>query len=153
GDDGAALPGAWVRIRSLNGADVQAADDTDSSGTAELFGIRKGPVLLDVVHGIAGTCLGVPIDASTDETEFVLEARGSLEVKVMDGEVPIGGAAVRMETTGGVSLSDARRTDGSGGARFESLGAGSYRLACQRSDCWPAVLDRKLDAREHALVA
>src|SRR5262249_28044184 len=138
--DGHALPGAWVRVRSLNGADVQASDDTDSTGTAELFGIHKGAVLLDVVHGIAGARMGVPVDASADELEFVLEARGSLELSLRDGDATLAGVAVWMETTGGVSLSEARQSDDRGTVRFEPLGAGGYRLACQRSDCWPALL-------------
>jgi hypothetical protein len=56
----------------------------------------------------------------------------------------------RIETTAGVTLSDAQQSDQDGLVRFERLGEGAYHVACRRADCWPAVVDRGLGADEHA---
>jgi len=149
----APLLGAWVTIRSADGREIHAVDDTDSDGQAELFGVPEGMALMDVAHGIAGKCFGVPVDPSVGELEFVLEAKGALELKLVDGDLPLSGVAARIETSGGVTLSDARQTDDQGVVRFEPLGEGSYHLACRRGDCWPALVDRSLAADERALVS
>jgi len=95
--------------------------------------------------------MGVPIDASTGDIECVLDARGSLELRVLDGELPIAGAAVRMETTGGVTLSEAQETDEQGRTRFAPFGAGRYRFSCRRADCCPAFVDEELGPEERAV--
>lgn len=138
---GVPISGAWVRVRSLDGVAVHGGDDTDATGLAELPGIPKGRVLVDVSHGVAGRRMGVPIDASPDEIEIVLEAEGGLELRVRDADLPLAGVSVRMETAGGTTLSEVLQTNSEGVCRFEGMGGGTVRLACHRSDCWPAVVE------------
>jgi len=150
--DGTALPGAWVTVRSSSGSEIHGVDDTDSEGWASLFGLPGGTVLIDVQHGLAGSCFGVPVDPSEDPFEFVLEANGSIELELMDGEERLAGVMTRIETTGGVTLSDAKQTNDQGTVRFEPLGEGSYRFACRRADCWPVVVERSLGREDKARV-
>jgi hypothetical protein len=149
---GEPLAGAWVTVRSASGVDVHAADDTDSTGNATLHGVPESAVLVDVKHGIAGRRQGISLDARVREHEIVLDARGSLELRLLDGEDPLSVVAARIETSGGVSLSDARQSDTSGLVRFEPVGEGSYRIGLTRSDCWPVVVERSLAPEEHARV-
>lgn len=146
------IPGARVRMRSSSGAEIHGVDETDGAGWAELAGRPAGGLLIDVSHDVVGRRLGVPIDASMDELEFVLEASGSLELDLVDGDVQLAGVATRIETTAGLSLSDARLTDDRGRVRYEALGEGTYRLACRRTDCWPALVDEELAHGEQARV-
>jgi hypothetical protein len=107
---------------------------------------------MDVTHDVAGRRFGVPIDASVDELEIVLEASGSLELGLVDGSVPLVAVVTSIETTAGISLSEARQTDDQGRVRYEALGEGNYHLACRRADCWPAFVDEELAPGEQARV-
>lgn len=149
--EGAVLAGAWVSARSNSGSEIYAVDDTGADGWAELFGLPEREVLLDVRHGIAGFRQGVPVDASVKEHEVVLNASGSLELVVLDGDEPLRSVVTRIETTGGVSLSIPKETDQAGHVRYEALGEGHYLIACRRTDCWPAVVDYQLASDEHAV--
>ncbi|NOT30568.1 MAG: carboxypeptidase regulatory-like domain-containing protein [Planctomycetes bacterium] len=146
----APLAGAWVTVRSLTGGEVHGVDDTDSDGWAVLAGMADMPLLLDVQHGIAGRRQGIPVDASVKEHEIVLAAEGSLEIRVADGAEPLSAVAARIETSGGVTLSDALQADAAGLVSFEALGEGTYRIGLQRSDCWPTIVEKQLGAGEQA---
>jgi hypothetical protein len=152
-EDERPVAGAAISIRSEAGDEILGAQLTDTDGEASFFGLPARPVLMDVGHGLAGRRFGVPIDASRDEIEFVLEADGVLELEVRDGEVPLAGVAVQMETESGVALSERKQTDDHGNTRFEPLGEGRYHVSCRRADCWPVTVARELSASEHALVA
>jgi hypothetical protein len=151
-EDGKPIPGAHIAIRALNGTDIHAVDDTDGQGWAQVYGVPENQVLLDVTHGVYGSSLGVRIDGSEREQEFVLVAKSSLELALRDGTEPLAGVLARMETTGGVTLGDARQTDEAGAVRFEPLGEGSYRVACHRADCWPASAETEVGLLEHARI-
>jgi hypothetical protein len=144
------VAGAKVTVRSPSGADLHAVDDTDIEGQASLLGVPRGPVLLDVQHGVHGRMLGIAADASLPETEVVLDARGALELELDDAGFGLAGVAVRMETPSGVSLSDAKDTDANGLVRFGPLGEGRYRLSCRRADCWPTFVEEELMSEETA---
>jgi len=146
------IPGTWVTIRSATGAEIHGADDTGSDGWADLGGLPPGKLLMDVQHPVLGRCFGVPVDASVKELEFVLDASGSLELQLVDGDVSLGGVLTRIETTAGLTLGDARQTDDQGRVRYESLGEGNYHLACHREDCWPTTVDEELTPGEQARV-
>jgi hypothetical protein len=146
------VPGAHVTVRSANGAEVHGIGQTGAEGWAELVGLPSGPLLMDVQHGVVGRSFGNPIDASVRELEFVLEASGSLELGLFDGDAPLAGVITRIQTTAGVTLGDARQTDDEGRVRYESLGQGSYHLACHRTDCWPVTVDEELAPDEQARV-
>lgn len=146
----AALSGAWVTVRSLAGSEVHGVDDSDSDGWAVLAGVGEVPLLIDVNHGIAGRRQGVPIDASIREHEIVLAAEGSLEIRVVDGDEPLATVAARIETTGGVTLSEAFQTDAAGLVRFDAVGEGAYRIGLRRPDCWPTFAEQQLGAEEKA---
>lgn len=150
--EGSPLVGAWVTIRSRDGVQIHAVDETDSEGRAVLPGTPFGPVLVDVKHGAAGRRMGVPIDLDDDEIEFVLQAQGPLEVRLLDGDLPLAGVSVRMETSSGTTLSEVVHTNADGRCRFESVGAGSVRLAGHRPDCWPVVVERSIAEGEAAVV-
>lgn len=147
-----AVSGAWVTIRSSTGVEIHGADDTGADGWAELGVLPSGSLLMDVQHGVLGRRLGVPIDSSMDELEFVLEATGMLELEMVDGSELLAGVATRIESIAGFAFGDARQTDDQGHVRFEALGEGNYHLACRRSDCWPAFVDEELAPGEHARV-
>ena len=149
-EDGAALPGGWVLIRSSSGIEVHGKDDTDADGWASLFGIPEGPVLADINHGIAGRRQGIPLDASVREHELVLEAKGSLELRLVDGDEPLASVAARIQTSGGVTLSEALQTDAAGLVRFEPVGEGTYRIGLRRTDCWPTFVEKRLGADDRA---
>jgi hypothetical protein len=149
--EGEPLAGAWVTIRSSDGADILALDDTGSDGWAELVGLPESVLLMDVSHGIAGWCQGIAIDASVEEHEFVLEASSSLELRIQDVTEPLGGVITQVQTTSGVNLRDSKDTGSDGSVRYGPLGEGAYRLYCHRADCWPVTLDHQLSADEHAV--
>jgi len=148
----APIPGARVRIRSSTGEEIRGVDETDAEGWADLVGRPAGRLWMDVSHDIAGRRFGVPIDASLDELEVVLVASGSIEVGLVDGDVPLAGVVTCVETTAGISLSDSRQTDDQGRVRYEALGEGTYHLGCRRADCWPALVDEELAPGEQARV-
>jgi hypothetical protein len=150
--DGAAVPGAWLSIRTKQGEGFVGVADTDVEGWASFKGLPPGELLLNVGHQILGTRYGIPIEASAKELELVLEASGSLQLVLADGTEPLAGVATRIETSAGVTLADARETDGAGVVRYELLGEGQYRLSCRRADCWPTFVEEQLDAGEHATV-
>ncbi len=150
--DRAPVSGAYVTIRSATGVEIHGVSNTGSEGWANLVGLPAGNLLMDVQHGVLGRHFGVPMAASMEELEFVLEASGKLELEIVDGAETLAGVATRIETTAGLTLGDARQTDDQGRVRYESLGAGNYHLACRRSDCWPAFVDEDLAPDEHALV-
>jgi hypothetical protein len=150
--DRAPIPGTSVTIRSATGAEIHGVGQTDAEGWADLVGLPSGRLLMDVQHGVLGRSFGVPIDASAKELEFVLEATGSLELDLLDGDVPLAGVLTRIQTTAGVTLGDARQTDDQGRVRYDSLGEGSYHLACHRDDCWPTTVNEELAPGEHARV-
>jgi hypothetical protein len=149
---GAPVAGAHVSMRAREGKDFVGIAVTDVDGRASLLGLPAGKLLMNVNHGILGSCFGIPVDASTGELEFLLDASGSIELTLLDGEEPLAGVGTRMETPGGVTLSDAKETDRGGRARYDRLGEGEYRFSCRRVDCWPAFLERKLGADEDAKV-
>jgi hypothetical protein len=150
--DRAPVPGAHVTIRSATGVEIHGVSRTSAEGWAELVGLPAGPLRMDVQHGVAGRCFGVPIDASAEELEFVLEATGALWLELVDGDEPLAGVVTRIQTTAGLTLGDARQTDDRGRVRYEALGAGHYHLACHRADCWPTVVDEDLALGEEARV-
>jgi hypothetical protein len=150
--DGAPVAGASISMRSVTGDQILGAQTTDTAGSASFFGLPSSTVLMDVGHGRLGRRFGVPIDGSMDEIEFVLEADGVLELELRDGDAPLAGVAVEMQTESGVRLSERKQTDEHGRTRFEPLGDGRYLLACRRSDCWPVTVARDLSASEHASV-
>jgi hypothetical protein len=141
---GAPVVGAWVTIRSRDGAVLHCVDETNSEGIASLAGAPRGAVLLDLKHGALGRRIGIPAEASAGRIEVVLEAQGGLDVRVRDGDLPLAGVSVRMTTGGGTTLSEVLQTNSEGACRFEALGEGNVRLACHRSDCWPAVLEHAI---------
>lgn len=149
--EGAPLVGAWVRFWSPSG-EFRGKEDTDADGWASILGVPEGPALVDVSHGIAGQRQGIPVDASLREHEIVLDARGSLELRLVDGELPLASVAARIVTAGGVTLSEAMQTDAQGIVRFQPLGEGTYRIAFQRADCWPATIERALATGEQARI-
>jgi hypothetical protein len=146
----APVPGAWVSIRTTPGDDFVGVGSTDAEGWISLGGLPSGPLLLNVGHATAGTRFDVPIEASAKELELVLAASGSLELRLLDGDLPLAGVSTRIETAGGVRLADPRDTGSDGVVRHELLGAGHYRLGCRRADCWPTTVERVLEADEHA---
>ncbi len=146
--EGVAVTRAWVTLFSADGARVLAVDDTGADGWAELFVVDVGPALLEVRHGIAGMRHGIPIDASVPEHEVILDARGRLELRLVDGGQPLVGVTALLETTGGTALSVPVETDAQGLAHYEPLGQGRYHFAFRRADCWPTVLDIDLEADE-----
>jgi hypothetical protein len=150
--DRAPVPGASIRVRSNDGAESLGLGQTDADGWAELVGLPSGSLLMDVQHGVLGRSFGVPIDASAKELEFVLDAGGSLELELSDGDMPLPGVLTRIQTKAGLTLGDARQTDDQGRVRYDSLGEGSYHLACHRDDCWPTTVDEDLAPGEQARV-
>jgi hypothetical protein len=129
---------------------VHAVEATDSGGWASLKDAPRGPALVDLKHGIVGRCFGIPIDASQDEIEVTLAANGFLELALRDGDESLRDVVVRLETNGGVVLSESRSTDEAGRVRFEPMGEGAYHLSCQRAGCWTVFVDRALGPDEHA---
>jgi hypothetical protein len=142
--DGASIAGAWVRARSDSGAHVHGMDDSDSEGWALLFGLPRKPILLDVQHPARGKRFGIPVDAAAREFVVVLDAEGSLELRIQDGTLALAGVETWLETTDGVVLSSSLATDSEGTVRHEPLGQGTYRLGCKRADCWPTTIDLTL---------
>lgn len=149
---GAPIAGAWVMARARDGGHIFGGHDTDSDGWAQLFGLPEDFVLLDVQHGIAGKRFGIPVDASLDPIEVVLEADCSLELRLLDGDHPLESVGTQIITDEGVILSTVSDTDPQGIVRYQLLGEGQYRVACRRSDCWSAYFDRRLGAGEQARV-
>lgn len=145
------VPGAWVTIRSASG-EIHGADQTGPDGWAELGGLPAGSLLMDVQHGVLGRSFGVPVEASAKEHEFVLDASGSLELELVDGDELLTGVLARIQTRAGLTLDDARQTDDQGKVRYDMLGEGNYHLACHRADCWPTTVDEELSRGEQARV-
>jgi hypothetical protein len=150
--DGEPVATAYVTIRSATGSDIHGVDQTGVDGWADLVGLPQGPLLMDVQHGVVGRSFGNLIDASAKELEFVLDAAGSLELELVDGDLPLAGVLTRIQTKAGLTLGDARQTDDGGRVRYEALGAGNYHLACHRADCWPTTVDQELGPGEQARV-
>lgn len=146
------IPGAWVTIRSTSGEEIHGADDSGTDGWTELGGLPAGPLLMDVQHAVVGSSFGIPVDASTKELEYVFEAVGSLELELVDGDVPLAGALTRIQTKAGLTLGDARQTDDQGRVSYVSLGEGNYHFACHRADCWPTSVSEELAPGEQARV-
>jgi hypothetical protein len=146
------VPGAWVSMRARDGSDFVGIADTDLDGWASIKGLPAGELLMNVQHDLVGKSFGVPVDASAGELEFVLDPAGSIELLVLDGAEPLAGVATRLETKSGITLSDAKESDGRGRVRYDLLGAGTYRFACRRADCWSTFAERPLGAGETATV-
>jgi hypothetical protein len=146
------IAGAWVTIRSASGEEIHGADTTGPDGWADLGGVPAGPLTMDVQHVVLGVSFGVPVDGSAKELEFILEATGSLELELFDGDEPLAGVLTRVQTRAGLTLGDERQTDDQGRVRYESLGRGNYHLACHRPDCWPTTADEELAPGEQARV-
>lgn len=144
---------AWLSIRTPVDDHFVGVADTDANGWASFKGLPDSELLLNVAHPIVGARYGIPIDASRGELEVVLEATSSLQLTLLDGDVPLAGVATRIETASGVTLADPRETDAAGVVRYERLGAGHYRLACRRADCWPTFVEKELAAGELAAVS
>lgn len=96
--EGAPLAGAKITTRSRSGDYIFGADDTDADCWASQAGLPEDTILMDVQHGVAGRRFGVPIDASDDEIEFVLVAKGSLELRLVDGSVPLPNVTTQIPT-------------------------------------------------------
>jgi hypothetical protein len=146
----APVASAWLSVRTRRDDHFVGVADTGSDGWASFKGLPADELLLNVAHPILGARYSIPMEASTKELEVVLDARSSLTLTLLDGDVPLAGAATRIETQSGVTLTDARETDASGIVRYELLGAGHYRLSCRRADCWPAFVDEELEGGEQA---
>lgn len=149
--EGQPLVSAWVSVRSASGSQPLGHDDTDGEGWATILGLPPGTALLDLAHGLAGRRLGLPFDCDRDEQTFVLDERGSVELRVVDGTQPLVGATARLETPDGLSLTDPTTTDADGRVRFGPLGDGAYVFGCRRSDAWPARLALELGPDEHVV--
>lgn len=148
--DGAPVGGAWLSLRTEAADAFVGLADTTFDGWASFQGLPAGSLLLNVGHPVLGTRYGIPVEASSGEIEVTLEATGSLELTLRDGDVPLAGVATRIETASGVTLTDPRDTDSAGVVRYELLGAGHYRLACRRTDCWPTFVEEELGVGEKA---
>jgi hypothetical protein len=150
--DEAPIAGATISIRSAAGDDIHGVQRTDGDGWASFFGIPSEQLQMDVAHGIAGRRFGVPIDAGLDDLVFVLEADGMLELEVRDGDVPLPGVVIQMQSESGVAMGDRKQTGSDGRARFGPLGEGRYHFGLSGKDCWPTELARDLSPGEQAFV-
>lgn len=138
--EGVPIAGVSVRVRSLDGNAIHSVGRTDADGWASLAGVPRSSVLLDLLHGIAGTRQGIPFDATIDRQEFVLEATGRIDLRVVDGMEPLAGVAVSLRSESGVLLSSTKETDADGFTRFEPIGEGTYLFGCSQPDAWPSNL-------------
>jgi RNA polymerase sigma factor (sigma-70 family) len=144
------IPSASLTVRSASGAEIRGVAVTGADGWAELVGLPPGHLMLDVRHVAAGRAFGIPIEASAKEFEYVLDAGGTIELTLLDGDVPLAGVLTRIQTTAGITLGEAPQTDEQGRVRYDSLGAGIFDLACHRADCWPASVVEELTTGEQA---
>jgi RNA polymerase sigma-70 factor (ECF subfamily) len=149
---GASVAGASVRIRSTDENRVLSVGRTSTDGDCSLAGAPHEQVLIDVDHPELGRRFGVPIDASVRRHELVLEASGSLTLKVRDGVDPLAEVETRLQTPDGTVLADPLSTGNDGLVRHRALGAGTYRIFCTRADGWPVLLNCALAAGEDKVV-
>jgi len=144
--DGSGQPvaGALARARSASAQGFFGRDQTDAQGLARLHGVPGEGVLLDVIHPVAGQRFGVPVDTSASLVSVTLEASGSLHLSLRDGDLTLTDVSTTLVDGAGIALTAARTSDGRGEVEYASLGAGHYRLAFARTDCWPATLETDL---------
>jgi hypothetical protein len=138
---GSAIPAVWVTARGSNGAHIYGVNQTDAEGWAKLLGLPPSTVLLDLEHPTAGRRQGVSVDASRGDIEVELEAEGSIQLRLVDDGVRLAEVQTWLEATDGVRLSRPLPTGPDGVVRYEPVGPGTYRFACQRADCWPTSID------------
>jgi uncharacterized GH25 family protein len=147
---GAPVAGAWVRVRANDGTHIYGIDDTDGDGWSSHLGLPKTTVLLDVEHTTVGKRYGLPIDASAEEAKIVLEAKGSIELHLVDGATPLAGVLTWLESTDGAPLTGQSTTDANGRVTFTALGEGHFRFACQRAGVWSTSVEVALAQDETA---
>ena len=125
----------WVRR--------EAAAVSDTSGRFRFTELAELPETISALHpNHAPASFPIPAEATPDELRLTLGAGGSLIVAAAVRGAP--GSAVRV-THASLPLEQSAKLDPSGGARFEHLAAGRYRVWLRLGG---SLLTRDADVRE-----
>jgi hypothetical protein len=118
---------------------------TDASGECSIHGVPTRDIVADLQHA-RGSHFGIPVDASSRSVELILDPRAKLELRFLDGELPLAGVICDVVDPSGAPFGPGRSTsDDQGRATIASLGADTYRVRATRADCWP--VDFEAEAR------
>ncbi len=124
---------------------------TDADGVCELRGVPPRDLFIQLSHPMRGARLNVPCNGRDGEVEVVLLDEARLELRLVDGEIPLGEVICRLLTSMDREALAPASSKPDGTVAWEGLSPGHYRISASRSDCWPVVVEAEATAKGEAV--
>ncbi len=145
------VSGATVRLFGTEAVRESHGGLTDEKGELLLRGLNFGQYVLHVNHPSLGLLPDEEITIGTDEhieREVVLDGRASLQLLLIDDDIPLPGLTCRLLDRAGRNLCSSVLTNEEGRAAIPRLAPGSYRLSVTGSSIWK--VDTTIDVQPGA---
>lgn len=140
--EGAPVPGADVRLYDSGVSSLLYNSTTDSEGTCRFRGLPERSLLATVEHETRGRCIGVPVDGAAEAAEVVLSNVAGLDLRLLDGVVPLPGVQAKaLITPIGPRWSMLGSSNEQGRVLATDLTEGVYHITTDHPDCWPTTID------------
>jgi hypothetical protein len=138
------LAGARVLLHGTEETPERHGGTTDEDGELRMPGLRRATYLLHVSHPSLGLASPRSVEFGGDEAmelEVELDGGASLELQLLDGDLPLAGLECRLIDALDNHLSAPVLSNAEGRALIPRLTAGSYRLRVTSDSTWPLELD------------
>ena len=144
---GAPLAGTKVELyRDSREAFVwQYKGQTDARGELAVGPLPEPDLLLSLSHPDAGRAFNLPVHLGGDPgdpLEVVLDASASIQLRCVDGEVPLASLGVLLYDSELVGDRARDFTDAGGRVAFGSIAEGTYWLLVRQEGYWPVLEER-----------
>ncbi len=141
GSDGTPIAGVQVKVNDSLPSSLFLLGTTSDWGECQLYGVPQRSVFVHLSHQSRGTRYGIPCDGTAGEVELVLENDASIELLLLDRDVPLDDVTCSFLNTSGTQITQGRNSDPAGRVSWQGLTAGPYRISLRRADVWPLDVD------------
>ena len=149
--DGRPLENGKVILRDPSRSGFAWSAPTDSSGIAAIVGVPERELLADVTHEERGTDHGQRLDARLDDAQLRFDPTRSMELRLLDGDDPLGGIHVAWIDSSGSRSFRRLRSDLTGRLSIANVGPEPMHLRVDDARVWPSDFHIAASGREQVL--